>query len=63
MFSATVAARFREDFHVISTCQACDGAAIEIRCVNERGPQVKQHLRAADHNQLNQGVDHGWRES
>ncbi|WP_254608600.1 SymE family type I addiction module toxin [Burkholderia lata] len=26
---------------------------IEIHCVNERGPQVGIHLRAADHNQLN----------
>ncbi|EMN5128540.1 MULTISPECIES: hypothetical protein [Burkholderia] len=35
-----VVARFRFECSVISTCQACNGMAIEIRCVNERGPQV-----------------------
>ncbi|MBY4858638.1 hypothetical protein K6W80_35520, partial [Burkholderia contaminans] len=33
-----VVARFRFECSVISTCQACNGMAIEIRCVNERGP-------------------------
>ncbi|KIS51178.1 hypothetical protein NP88_3096 [Burkholderia cepacia] len=57
--SAKVVTRFRMVVRVTPTCEACDEMAIDIRGVNERGPQVHEHLRAADHHQLSTGVSHG----